>query len=351
MRYLLPGAVASAMLLCFAGLSLWEAGRVEKLSELGELSRSLASEARKLTETPIVTEAKLEALRRAAERIVRASEGAGVGRKQARKVAGQTSKLIEALRGRPEEARRTEEELSLSIRALQTEVLKGMGKGVFALRLVGVLAFLCAVLVAVWVALRRHLLAEAFEAIVQASRGGGPERGEAIKAYGREAAGALFAVRQLLERAEGAEERLREETVSRYLMSEIVRDLSEALPDREAAMLEAGRRFARRLSGSLKERLEAYERQGLGQLALSEVDGERPFATFVGRGLFESLESSEYPQDHFARGFLCETVRQLTGADVLCEEISCRARGDEECRFVVYPLGEVDPQAWREALK
>ena len=218
-------------------------------------------------------------------------------------------------------------------------------------RLYGVLALVLAVVIALWAFAKRGQMLQALDTIVAATRDGGPSIEEASRLYGREVAGALFAVRQLLDRAKGAEERLRQETVSRYLMSEILRDLSESVPDKEAAMMEAGRRFARRLSGSLSERLETYERQGLGRIRLLEVDGKKPLAMFAGEVLFESLRSAEYPQDHFARGFLAETVEQLVGVRALCEEVACQARGDKECRFVVYPLGEADPERWRKALE
>jgi len=134
-----------------------------------------------------------------------------------------------------------------------------------------------------------------------------------------------------------ADERLRESTVSKQMLSDLLRDLSQQISASELLMIETGRQFARRLSGTLAQHLDTFAEQGLGHLRLEGVDSQRSEILFVGEGLVENTRNSRYPTDHFTRGFLAEVVAKLAGAAANCEEIACVSRGDPFCRFVVYP--------------
>lgn len=131
---------------------------------------------------------------------------------------------------------------------------------------------------------------------------------------------------------------LKESAVSRHLVGELVRDFSRQLRDAQVALYETGGRFAARLSGSLPDHLEGFRQQGLGRLALELVDPASRRAIFAGKELFSSYEPGSVPQDHFAAGFLAETVSKLLGIRMDCEETLCRATGAFACQFVVYPV-------------
>jgi predicted hydrocarbon binding protein len=127
------------------------------------------------------------------------------------------------------------------------------------------------------------------------------------------------------------------------LVGDIIRDLGQRMEYSESAMMEAGRHFAERIQGPLRDYLMTFEAQGLGAIALESLDGERGEAFFVGRHLFESTEPSDYPCDHFTRGFLAQAVTSLVEVPMHCEETACQAQGATTCRFLVYPArrGEV----------
>lgn len=131
---------------------------------------------------------------------------------------------------------------------------------------------------------------------------------------------------------------LKESAISRHLVGELIRDFSRQLRDAEVALYETGGRFAARLNGSLAEHLEGFRQQGLGRLALELVDPVSRRAIFNGKELFSSYEPGTVPQDHFAAGFLAETVSKLLGIRMDCEETECRATGAYACQFVVYPV-------------
>ncbi|NLC57919.1 MAG: hypothetical protein GX774_13870 [Armatimonadetes bacterium] len=129
-----------------------------------------------------------------------------------------------------------------------------------------------------------------------------------------------------------------ETAVSSRFVCQIFRELETAFHLPDAARVAIGRKYADNFEGDLANRLDMFRLQGLGNLELAGVDEEHGELLFVGHDLFESQEEAEYPQDHFARGFLAQTVTTLVGRPMNCEEIACRAQGAAECRFVVTPV-------------
>lgn len=145
------------------------------------------------------------------------------------------------------------------------------------------------------------------------------------------------AFNQMAEKLNEAERWIRATTVSRRFLGEIIRDLRQRIDHPEVAMMDTGRQFAQRLSGTLSDHLAAFEAQGLGSLELETLDPVHHEVTFRGFRLFESVDESDYPEDHFTRGFLAQTVGKLVNQSMNCEETACEAQGFPCCRFVVYP--------------
>jgi HAMP domain-containing protein len=146
-----------------------------------------------------------------------------------------------------------------------------------------------------------------------------------------------MAFNQMTEKLQEAEEWRRLSTMSRHLVADIIRDLGQKIEYSESAMMEAGRNFCQRIEGPLENFLLTFEAQGLGTLRLESIDPERGEIWFVGLRLFESTKPSDYPCDHFTRGFLAQAITSLVGVPMHCEETLCQAQGATCCRFLVYP--------------
>ncbi|MEW5766419.1 MAG: PAS domain-containing protein [bacterium] len=130
--------------------------------------------------------------------------------------------------------------------------------------------------------------------------------------------------------------------VPRQFLGDILRDFASEVNLSEIAMVKAGERFAERVDGDLKDYLTIFKSQGLGELNLLKVDRKNFELIFTGSGLIESYNESKYPQDNFTRGYLARAVSRVSRAPMGCEEMECQARGDELCRFVVYPTQPID---------
>lgn len=130
--------------------------------------------------------------------------------------------------------------------------------------------------------------------------------------------------------------------VPRQFLGDILRDFSSEAYLSEIAMVKAGERFAERVEGDLKDYLAIFKAQGLGELNLLKVDRKNFELLFTGYGLIESYKKSDYPQDNFTRGYLARVVSRISRSPMGCEEMECQARGDELCRFVVYPTQPIE---------
>lgn len=158
-----------------------------------------------------------------------------------------------------------------------------------------------------------------------------------------EIGGLAIAFNQMTEKLQQAEEWRRLSMMSRHLVGDIIRDLGQKIEYSESAMMEAGRHFCQRIEGPLENFLLTFETQGLGILRLESCDSKRGEIWFTGQRLFESTKPSDYPCDHFTRGFLAQAVTLLVGISMHCEETVCQAQGAPSCRFLVYPAhqGEI----------
>ena len=97
-----------------------------------------------------------------------------------------------------------------------------------------------------------------------------------------------------------------------------------------------GRKHALKITGSLEEGLTEFGRAGLGLLSLKSYDHDKGRAVFVGKNLLQgSTGKSNHPVDSFARGFLAGLVGRLAETEVECTEVTCLAKGDATCSFVV----------------
>ncbi|MDI6703936.1 MAG: hypothetical protein QME40_04610 [bacterium] len=144
----------------------------------------------------------------------------------------------------------------------------------------------------------------------------------------------------------------KEATVTRRFMGELLSDFVEETSASSISMFNIGKRFSERIEGNLKDHLDTFKGYGLGTLELEEIDEEEGEVSFVGRNLFESYKRSDYPQDHFAKGFLAKTVSKLAGVpEMNCEEMECVARGDEICRFIVCPTKRLKIMGLRKSLE
>lgn len=129
-----------------------------------------------------------------------------------------------------------------------------------------------------------------------------------------------------------------EAAVTNRFVGQILRQLEAEFHIPDVARVRIGRKYADNFEGDLGNYLDMFRLQGLGRLALESVDESHGELLFTGKDVFESYEPSEYPQDHFTRGFLARAVSALVGRPMNCEEIACRAQGAPECRFVVSPV-------------
>lgn len=97
-----------------------------------------------------------------------------------------------------------------------------------------------------------------------------------------------------------------------------------------------GRGYAMKLAGDLEQGLAEFNHTGLGSLVLDNCNLEKGPALFVGQGLLQgSGGQSDIAVDSFTKGFLAGLVSRLSGVDVNCEEMTCVAKGDEQCTFIV----------------
>ena len=96
---------------------------------------------------------------------------------------------------------------------------------------------------------------------------------------------------------------------------------------------EVGRALGREAKpGQLAEFLHAFSHLGLGRLELKDQTGVRH--VFVGHGIpIDSVTNP--PACAIALGFLEGVVSSTKGMPALGAEITCRARGQSECRFLV----------------
>jgi predicted hydrocarbon binding protein len=113
---------------------------------------------------------------------------------------------------------------------------------------------------------------------------------------------------------------------------EFVSTLAQASDDKEELMQYA---------------VEFFKQAGYGNFELAEFDLGRPYVRIVGTNLFEASLADEIgifrtPRtvDHYSRGMFAGFFSQLLGIEVVCEEMSCQAKGDEVCTFVVMPFVE-----------
>lgn len=129
-----------------------------------------------------------------------------------------------------------------------------------------------------------------------------------------------------------------EAAVTNRFVAQVLHDLEAEFHLPPVARAQMGRKYAQNFEGDLTNYLDTFRLQGLGQITLESVDEETGEVVFTGRGLFESYERADCPQDHFARGFLAEAVSRLVGRPMNCEEMSCQAQGASACHFVVSPV-------------
>lgn|GEM_PF-3460237 len=113
-----------------------------------------------------------------------------------------------------------------------------------------------------------------------------------------------------------------------------------------------GRSFAQGLQGNLEQGLAEFRRTGLGTLNLENINLEKNRALFVGQELLQgSAGQSEVAVDSFTKGFISGLVGRLTGVDVNCEEMTCTAKGDERCTFVLDTAREDERQYLRKIIQ
>lgn len=104
-----------------------------------------------------------------------------------------------------------------------------------------------------------------------------------------------------------------------------------------------GKKHAMKISGNLAEGLTEFGRAGLGLLSLKSFEHDKGRAVFSGKNLLQgSTGKSNHPVDTFARGFLAGLVERIAGVEVECTEVTCLAKGDAACTFVVQVTNEQD---------
>lgn len=96
--------------------------------------------------------------------------------------------------------------------------------------------------------------------------------------------------------------------------------------------------------------VKTFEQAGYGDFELMEFDLQRPYVRIRGKNLFEASLAEEMgvyrsPRavDHYSRGMFAGFFSQLLGQEVVCEEMECRARGDDACEFVIMPFALEGP--------
>jgi len=104
-----------------------------------------------------------------------------------------------------------------------------------------------------------------------------------------------------------------------------------------------GRGFAKKITGDLEEGLGEFKRTGLGNLTLEKLDLEKGQVFFSGEGLLQGSDrESDAAVDSFTKGFLSGLVSRLAGVATICEEMTCIAKGDDKCTFVVDTAREAE---------
>jgi len=104
-----------------------------------------------------------------------------------------------------------------------------------------------------------------------------------------------------------------------------------------------GKSFAEGITGGLAESLAEFKRTGLGNLTLEKLDLTNNKAFFSGVGLLQgSAGKMDVAMDSFTKGFLSGLVGRLAGVDAICEEMTCIAKGDDRCTFVVDTAREAE---------
>ncbi len=104
-----------------------------------------------------------------------------------------------------------------------------------------------------------------------------------------------------------------------------------------------GKNFAEKITGDLAESLAEFNRTGLGNLTLEKLDLTNNKAFFSGEGLLQgSARKMDEAVDSFTKGFLSGLVGRLAGVDAICEEMTCIAKGDDRCTFIVDTAREAE---------
>jgi predicted hydrocarbon binding protein len=87
--------------------------------------------------------------------------------------------------------------------------------------------------------------------------------------------------------------------------------------------------------------VEAFSLCGFGDFQLLEIDYAGGKARVSCGDAFEAWaflyhkETSREAICHYARGVLCSFMNVLKRKEFECEEVRCRAKGDEQCEFIV----------------
>lgn len=125
-----------------------------------------------------------------------------------------------------------------------------------------------------------------------------------------------------------------QEKVTKGLVRDMLRHLSQRTPQADQTMRRLGRDLARRAnSPGLAVFLETFSAMGLGDLKLDDVQGHRH--VFSGSDLLERRESSRQPTCQLPLGFLEGAIEVVTGAPALGAELACQSTGGSRCSFVV----------------
>ncbi|HEX2022092.1 MAG TPA: PAS domain-containing protein, partial [Candidatus Thermoplasmatota archaeon] len=149
--------------------------------------------------------------------------------------------------------------------------------------------------------------------------------------------GRVWSFRDVTERRR-SEEAILSSRVARPLVKRLVQNVLDETHADASVLQQLGERIAREADASELDALcRAYAQLGLGRLALVEHDGGRRY-TFRGEHLFENVADARTTTCHVALGFLCGAVARAAPGRPATRgtELTCRSRGDAECRFVVH---------------
>ena len=143
----------------------------------------------------------------------------------------------------------------------------------------------------------------------------------------------LTLVRDVTARRAG-EDALRNQGLTRAFARRLLTQLVTRGRVPEDLVRETGRQLADESQAkTVAEHVEAFQRLGLGRLALVRTDGAS--YTFEGDDLIERRKSAAQPTCHLALSFLEGSVGRAHGAAALGTEVRCQSRGQDKCVFVV----------------